>query len=89
MSNFYESQGSFNHLSIVELESMLVRRISVERANLAMGTDFVVRGLNSTELKEIIFERKSNSDSKNSPLIDFEIEDTLEDFLQLVRTSKQ
>lgn len=89
MSNFYESQGSFNHLSIVELESMLVRRISVERANLAMGTDFVVRGLNSTELKEIIFERKSNSDSKNSPLIDFEIEDTLDDFLQLVRISKQ
>ena len=89
MSSFYESQGSFNHLSIVELESMLVRRISVERANLAMGTDFVVRGLNSTELKEIIFERKSNSDSKNSPLTDFEIEGALDDFLQLVRISNQ
>ena len=85
ISTFYQSKGDFSHLSIDDLEAMLIKRENLEKANIAMGTNFVVRGLNSTELRKIILEKKSSFKSSND-VVKFKLSNELEKYISEIKT---
>ncbi len=81
ISNFNETQGNYNHLSVEELEVMLTRRLGVEMANKAMGTNFMVRGLSVEELKNIISSRKSQGANDAILSNEFSLSDILKSYI--------
>jgi hypothetical protein len=85
ISSFYQSKGDFSHLSIDDLEAMLIKRESLEKANIAMGTNFVVRGLSSFELRKIIAEKNSSNKSSND-VIKFKISNELEKYMNEIQS---
>ena len=85
ISIFYQSKGDFSNLSIEELEVMLIKRENLEKANIAMGTNFVVRGLTSTELRKIILDKKSSVKSSND-VFKFKISNELEKYMNEIQS---